>query len=500
MESTGIKNQIQLSQATADMVIRDCQDLSVKPREQLVDVKGKGKMQTYWLLFGLDEDLTVKGAKKIPDGSNEHPYPSPLGDGLTGAGKSTTSLIPPSEKRGRLIDWNVDVLQGLLKKVVAMRTQESMRPTRKLAKLKLERERDSIVLDEVKEVIEIRCKSEYKRDPDTIELGSVVTAQLRDFITVIAQNYRNNHFHSFEHASHVTQSVMKLLGRIVAPEAIDYEDLTYRKKENAVLHYYTYGITSDPLTQFAVAFSALIHDVDHKGVANATLVAERTKEAEKYKNKSVAEQHSVDLAWGILMRPEYIDLRACIYNNRKEFERFRQLVVNAVMATDIADKELKTLRNKRWETAFHSSMTLTTSLSEEHPIDPLKTSAEDMNRKATIVIEHLIQASDVAHTMQHWHVYQKWNQRFFFECYQGYLEGRTEIDPADGWYKGELGFFDFYIIPLANKLAECGVFGVTSDEFLQYAISNRAEWEDKGQDLVEKYIAAYKQHVYGSYI
>jgi hypothetical protein len=28
--------------------------------------------------------------------------------------------------------------------------------------------------------------------------------------------------------------------------------------------------------------------------------------------------------------------------------------------------------------------------------------------KATIVIEHIIQASDVAHTMQHRHVYQKW--------------------------------------------------------------------------------------------
>ena len=33
----------------------------------------------------------------------------------------------------------------------------------------------------------------------------------------------------------------------------------------------------------------------------------------------------------------------------------------------------------------------------------------DLDRKATIVIEHIIQASDVSHTMQHWHVYQRWN-------------------------------------------------------------------------------------------
>jgi hypothetical protein len=29
---------------------------------------------------------------------------------------------------------------------------------------------------------------------------------------------------------------------------------------------------------------------------------------------------------------------------------------------------------------------------------------DDMDLKATIVIEHIIQASDVAHTMQHWHI------------------------------------------------------------------------------------------------
>jgi hypothetical protein len=65
-----------------------------------------------------------------------------------------------------------------------------------------------------------------------------------------------------------------------------------------------------------------------------------------------------------------------------------------------------------------------------------------MNRKATFVIEHLIQASDVAHTMQHWHVYVKWNERLFHECYHAYLKGRAEKDPTDGWYEGELSFFD----------------------------------------------------------
>jgi len=43
------------------------------------------------------------------------------------------------------------------------------------------------------------------------------------------------------------------MSRIVAPSHLD--------EDNAdALHDHTYGITSDPLTQFACAFSALIHD------------------------------------------------------------------------------------------------------------------------------------------------------------------------------------------------------------------------------------------------
>ena len=51
------------------------------------------------------------------------------------------------------------------------------------------------------------------------------------------------------------------------------------------------------------------------------------------------------------------------------------------MATDIVDKELGALRKKRWETAFSTKSTERTPESER----------DDVNRKATIVIEHLIQ-------------------------------------------------------------------------------------------------------------
>jgi 3'5'-cyclic nucleotide phosphodiesterase len=299
-------------------------------------------------------------------------------------------------------------------------------------------------------------------------------------------------------------SVTKLLSRIVAPSDVldDYRDLTNKKDLMSTLHDHTYGITSDPLTQFACVFSALIHDVDHSGVPNAQLISENVVLAEKYHGKSVAEQNSIDLAWNLLMQKEYTDLRHTICSTKTEFIRFRQLVVNTVLATDIMDPDLKDIRNGRWLKAFAdleesllvtptyiqnnmSSRNLT--ISQDGPPSMLEEpSADQVNRKATIVIEHMIQASDVSHTMQHWHIYRKWNERYFMECYDAYRNGRTTTDPSMTWYEGELGFYDFYIIPLAKKLKECGVFGVSSYEYLQYAMNNRAEWASRGKEIVEE--------------
>lgn len=59
-------------------------------------------------------------------------------------------------------------------------------------------------------------------------------------------------------------------------------------------------------------------------------------------------------------------------------------------------------------------------------------------------------------------------------------------------YRGEIGFFDFYIIPLAKKLKECGVFGVSSDEYLHFAEANRREWEEKGETVVKELVEKYR--------
>jgi hypothetical protein len=85
--------------------------------------------------------------------------------------------------------------------------------------------------------------------------------------------------------------------------------------------------------------------------------------------------------------------------------RFRQLIVNIVLATDIFDKDMKSIRETRWDKAFQYANLPSEEVTEEihTKLEPTKrplADIDDTDLKATIVMEHLIQASDVAHTMQ----------------------------------------------------------------------------------------------------
>ena len=281
----------------------------------------------------------------------------------------------------------------------------------------------------------------------------------------------------------------KFLKRIVSPDLSD-EELAKLKENNkkraSHLHEYTHGIHSDPITLFAILFSAIIHDVDHPGVSNTQFAVEHPLLGERYHHKSVAEQNSLDVAWDVLMDTHFREMREYIFETPQELLRFRQVVVNVVLATDIFDPELNEIRKRRWNTAF----------SESGDISPV-----DINHaRATVVIEHIMQASDVAHTMQHWHIYQRFNAKLFQEIALAYRDGRCSANPADFWYEGELKFFDNYVIPLAQKLRDCNIFGVSSDECFNYAVRNRAEWEDRGRAIVAEYVQdlALQERKFGS--
>ena len=69
--------------------------------------------------------------------------------------------------------------------------------------------------------------------------------------------------------------------------------------------------------------------------------------------------------------------------------------------------------------------------------------------------------------------FRRWNGRLFEEMYKAYREGRSDNDPSDFWYNGELAFYDLYIIPLARKIKECDIFGSFCERSLDQAMKNR---------------------------
>ncbi|KAL7569519.1 hypothetical protein ACA910_013893 [Epithemia clementina (nom. ined.)] len=507
MESTGVSNRIQVSQKTADLLRDAGKGEWLTARSDIVEAKGKGRLQTYWVEpgtgYAVSHSRTTGTEDQTAEASDsQHPLNNNAdGDGpgngalafanITNATTPTAVASAESVKTERLVNWNSKLLEDLIRKLVARRQTISNEKSSadENGKEKGQNQQDAAsvagdisdlynndasppsstkgtIRDEVASTISLPPfqKMTGVVDRESVEMPTQALDQLRLFVASIVALYRDNPFHNFEHASHVTMSANKLLHRIV--------NMNHTQLSQHEMYIHSFGVAMDPLAQLAIVFSALIHDVDHRGVPNFCLVKEEPVMAERYGNKSIAEQNSVEIGWNMFMEPAYAELRSCLFPLEREMKRFRQLVVNAVIATDIFDPELVAMRNKRWESAF--------SQSAERD-DP-----DFLNRKATIVLEHVIQASDVCHTMQHWSIYQKWNRCLFIEMYSAYLSGRAgDTDPSAGWFEGELRFFDNYVIPLAKKLKECQVFGASSHELLDCAYDNRMEWENRGREIVE---------------
>ncbi|GKY96337.1 hypothetical protein MPSEU_000593400 [Mayamaea pseudoterrestris] len=475
MESSGVKGRIQVSQDTANILVLAGKEHWLTPRDDSVDAVGKGVLKTFWLNV-----RTSKGTSGVSSG-NSTAHEESVVDAEIPASQGSEM----QSRTGRMVDWMTELLGDYLKQTIAKRIHDP--PLDGVAYSDVKVDKDLVAIDEVVEAIVLPMlagkDARAQNDWRSIEIDEVVAEQLRKYVSAIASMYRDNPFHNFAHACHVTMSVAKHLKRIVAPDiefSAEERKAAIKSKGDAmaILHDYTHGINSDPLTHFAILFSGLVHDVDHRGISNAQLEKEEPAIAAHFKHQSLAEQNSLEIAWTLLQSPDFSDLRRCLFRTMEETSRFRQVIVNAVMATDIFDKKLNQLRKNRWEKAFA-------------PEDGSTIGVDRNALRATIVLEHIIQASDVSHTMQHWHVYRKWNRLLFHELTLAYRSGKMAADPASFWYKGELGFFDGYIIPLAKKLKDCKVFGVSSDECLNYAMRNRAEWEVRGEEAVAEMVREF---------
>jgi 3'5'-cyclic nucleotide phosphodiesterase len=166
-----------------------------------------------------------------------------------------------------------------------------------------------------------------------------VMDQLKLYVKTILSGYQDVPYHSFKHCYHVTISANKLMDMI----------LQRAPGENSPT---TYGFRDDPLMQFSLLFSALIHDVQHQGIPNRQLANEDDALAIKYNDQSIAENQSLYIGFSELLKSDYQKLRDVLFPQKDDYRRFRCACVDLVLSTDIASPERSQVGKSKWKEAF----------------------------------------------------------------------------------------------------------------------------------------------------
>jgi hypothetical protein len=175
-------------------------------------------------------------------------------------------------------------------------------------------------------------------------LTPTVVEELQAYVgNIVSRYYPTSHvpYHNAEHAFHVTISMNKLLDMM----------LSRRFGEGIVAP--SFGLRHQPLALFAMVFAALVHDVEHTGVANRVLATEESRLAIQYNDQSVAENRSLYVAFDELLRPGYRHLRDVLCPEAADHHVWRKHVINLVLHTDIASPEKTQLGRSKWKEAFH---------------------------------------------------------------------------------------------------------------------------------------------------
>jgi class 3 adenylate cyclase len=196
MESTGLPNMIQVSQATANLLIAASKEHWIKPRDEKVLAKGKGHMTTYWLSIGNDHSCSRRSTSSKSQASEGYD------ESNSNTGLDAKAMILDAKMK-RLVDWNVQVLLRFIKKIVARRVKSADVGT--ISDWENIIQPNVAIIDEVAEIIALpKFTLHIEIDSESLPIDEEIERQLKEYVTSIAKMYRNNPFHNFEHASHVT--------------------------------------------------------------------------------------------------------------------------------------------------------------------------------------------------------------------------------------------------------------------------------------------------------
>lgn len=284
---------------------------------------------------------------------------------------------------------------------------------------------------------------------------------IRKIVVYIADLYHNNYYHSFVHATHVLINAAHYLLNI----------------QQQYSNYFT------TIEKISVIYAALIHDVDHFGVTNSELIAKKHKYAILYNDQSVAEMNSLAIGLGVLNKKGYELLK-----DWKEEERvkFRNLVIELVLCTDIADPHKKRVAYFRFEESLihdstnssSSSSSTSTSLSSKMTYDIVN----DSNRTAFLMVA--LRTADVSSSVQGCVTFRVWAKNYFDECYEAASNDAGPSLEIESYCHNQIAYMEGHVKSCVQRLASSRILSEAfTDSLLSHIKVNIEDWEVHGHNL-----------------
>uniref|UniRef100_A0A668A4E4 Phosphodiesterase n=1 Tax=Myripristis murdjan TaxID=586833 RepID=A0A668A4E4_9TELE len=191
------------------------------------------------------------------------------------------------------------------------------------------------------------------QDMCLFEIFKIPVREFMTYFCALENGYRDIPYHNRVHAADVLHAVWYLTTRpipgfqqihnehVTETSANTYSGISpgrisYASSKSSSISDDSYGCLAwniPALELMALYVAAAMHDYDHPGRTNAFLVATNAPQAVLYNDRSVLENHHAASAWSLyLSRPEFNFL---VNLDHVEFKRFRFLVIEAILATDL---------------------------------------------------------------------------------------------------------------------------------------------------------------------
>ncbi|KAM4592601.1 cGMP-inhibited 3',5'-cyclic phosphodiesterase 3B [Odontesthes bonariensis] len=191
------------------------------------------------------------------------------------------------------------------------------------------------------------------KDMCLFEIFKIPVREFMSYFCALESGYRDIPYHNRVHATDVLHAVWYLTTRPIpgfqqihsehvtgsdtdSDSGISPGRISYASSKSSSISDDSYGCLAwniPALELMALYVAAAMHDYDHPGRTNAFLVATNAPQAVLYNDRSVLENHHAASAWSLyLSQPEYNFL---INLDHVEFKRFRFLVIEAILATDL---------------------------------------------------------------------------------------------------------------------------------------------------------------------